>query len=115
MGNDQQVADRSNRTIQDGVLELRVRQDPGSWVIEAHGELDFANAGTLESELEQRDGKPVVLDLRPLEFLDTAGISLLWRAARRPESQIEVHCGSGQPSRVLRLCGVDQRIWQLRE
>ena len=49
------------------------------------GELDLATAPELEQLVNQRidDGREVVVDLRPLEFMDSSGIRVLVAAHTR--------------------------------
>ena len=113
---DQLAADRSGRTTQDGLLNIQVGQRPDGWLIELRGELDMASAGTLEAELQRLDGdKPIALDLTELDFMDSAGLSLLLRTAAAGMHFEHVNRGSGQPARLLDLSGVDKQLLPQRE
>jgi anti-sigma B factor antagonist len=51
-------------------------------VVVAEGELDVATAPQLEAVLRSQSG-PVVVDLRPLRFIDAAGLRVLLAADQR--------------------------------
>ena len=66
----------------DGLLKVRTEQHPEGWLVEVSGELDLSNIGTLDTELQRLNGDvTVLLDLTHLDFMDSAGIALLARAA----------------------------------
>jgi anti-anti-sigma factor len=96
---------------QSRTAQFTARREPAGTVITAAGELDAANSDELAAYV-QRDissSKRVILDLRGLEFIGTAGFSALHR--------INVACSVAQahwamaPSaavaRLLRLCDPD--------
>jgi anti-anti-sigma factor len=87
--------------------QFGARWDASGIVITAHGELDAANADQLAAYVERcvKRSRRVILDLRGLEFIGTAGFSALHR--------INVVCSGAQaywalaPSRaVSRLLGI---------
>jgi anti-anti-sigma factor len=87
------------------------RWDQSGSVITAHGELDAANADQLAAYVQRcvKRSRRVILDLRGLEFIGTAGFSALHR--------INVVCSGAQVywamapsravSRLLRICDPD--------
>jgi len=91
--------------------QFTARRAPSGTVITVEGELDAANADQLAAYVERNLGPSgrVILDLRGLRFIGTAGFSALHR--------INVVCSSAQafwtmaPSpavaRLLRLCDPD--------
>ncbi len=95
-----------SRTAQFGA-----RWSPSGTVITVRGELDAANADQLAAYVQRSvtRSKRVILDLRDLEFIGTAGFSALLR--------INVACSGAQVnwamvpspavSRLLRLCDPD--------
>jgi anti-anti-sigma factor len=95
-----------SRTAQFGA-----RWSPSGTVVTVHGELDAANADQLAAYVRRsvRRSKRVILDLRGLEFIGTAGFSALHR--------INVACSGAQVhwamvaspavSRLLRICDPD--------
>lgn len=64
---------------------LLERDDQGSVRVRLRGELDLSGAGRLEESLDRlaADGRPVVLDLRELTFMDSTGLRVLLQAAER--------------------------------
>jgi anti-sigma B factor antagonist len=60
-------------------------QTDGTVVLELCGDLDLASAPTVEAVLRQVTAEPpplLVLDLRAVTFLDSAGVVLILRACR---------------------------------
>jgi anti-anti-sigma factor len=94
--------------------QFSVRRSPSGTVIAADGELDASNADHLAIYVQRnaRRSTRVILDLRGLEFIGTAGFSALHR--------INVVCSSAQvrwamaPSpavwRLLRVCDPDSTL-----
>jgi anti-anti-sigma factor len=105
-------AGRSRHVTRDGPLEIRIDQHQEEWSVELRGELDLANAPTLESELRKlnSDGR-ILVDLGRLEFIDCAGIALFARArARRRFRPLRILPCSGQVERLFQICGFESRI-----
>jgi len=61
---------------------------PGVDLLTLTGELDFASGGELATVLARLAGRPrrVVVDLAPLQFIDSSGVKMLVGAARNAES-----------------------------
>jgi anti-anti-sigma factor len=84
------------------------------WVT-AFGELDLAAAPELADLLlgAQADAMLVMLDLRGLTFMDSNGVHLILRAARRARGtggRLVVVRGQGQVERLLALVNIDQEL-----
>ncbi|MFF3426666.1 STAS domain-containing protein [Streptomyces sp. NPDC002602] len=60
------------------------RRPDGTALLTAVGEIDMSNTGELAAALAGTDG-PLVLDLTGVEYLDSAGISVLFPHADRIE------------------------------
>ncbi|MER5777524.1 STAS domain-containing protein [Streptomyces sp. NPDC002039] len=60
------------------------RRPDGTALLTAVGEIDMSNTGVLAAALAGTDG-PLVLDLTGVEYLDSAGISVLFPHADRIE------------------------------
>lgn len=60
------------------------RRPDGVTVLKAVGEIDMSNTAVLASALEQAPGR-VVLDVTGIEYLDSAGLSVLFSHADRIE------------------------------
>ena len=85
-----------------------------AWV-RAHGELDLASAPELSQTLADALGvmRLVVLDLRPLKFIDSTGIHVIIDAdsqARASGRRLVLVRGAGQVDRVLELLGLTDRL-----
>ncbi|GAA2010549.1 STAS domain-containing protein [Catenulispora yoronensis] len=60
------------------------RRPDGVTVLTVAGEIDMSTTGILATALEQTPG-PVVVDLEGVEYLDSAGLSVLFAHAERIE------------------------------
>jgi anti-sigma B factor antagonist len=104
------------REIADGTLVVRTANSGESRRISLSGELDLANAGTVETALAaslEDGGSSVVIDMRELEFIDSTGIALLVAALGRNEQGAEVRfvpSASPAVTRVLELTGLAERL-----
>ena len=92
-------------------LDIRVEQDEESaaTVITTAGELDLSSADTLREILLKRvEHGAVVLDMRGLDFCDSAGLRILVeadRAARARGAALRLAAVSASVDRVLELSG----------
>jgi len=78
-------------------------------VIVAAGEIDLASAPRVESAIENFVGQPVILDLRRVEFMDSAGLKVLLNQRLRLEESggdLRLVVGGGAVVRLLELTGV---------
>ena len=83
--------------------------------VQVAGEVDLATAPKLRQSLEQAQlaARLVMLDLRDLTFMDSAGVHAILEAAsraRRTGGRLVVVRGSVQVSRLLTLTGADSQI-----
>jgi anti-anti-sigma factor len=91
--------------------QFSARTEPSGTVITVDGELDAANADQLAAYVQRSVGRSrrVILDLRGLEFIGTAGFSALHRinvvcsGAQAPWAMVT----SAAVSRLLRVCDPD--------
>src|SRR5689334_25314669 len=60
-------------------LDIDIDRLSTTTVVTVRGELDLATAGRLDSALDTLTAEDVVLDLRPLTYLDSTGVRLLVR------------------------------------
>ncbi len=60
------------------------RRPDGTALLTAVGEIDMSNIGSLTRALDDTSG-PVVLDLTAVEYLDSAGLNVLFAHADRLE------------------------------
>jgi len=95
-----------------GELCLTVERRPERVDVRASGELDMRTAPELADRLaiiEARKPKLLVLDLRALEFMDSAGLAQLIRAQRRAREdgrRLVLVTGTEAIDRVLAVSGV---------
>jgi anti-sigma B factor antagonist len=81
-----------------------------------NGELDLANAGALQAQLDElrtAGFAHVVLDLRELTFMDSSGVRLIFREDRRARSaghRFSLIAGNATVQRVLSVCGLADRL-----
>ncbi|MFI6180572.1 STAS domain-containing protein [Nonomuraea sp. NPDC051191] len=92
-------------------LEISRRLLPAAVLITLSGELDATNIDHLESAVGRayQAGRPLILDLGELTFLDSRGLHLLLRVHRDVRSQdgtVHVAGVHGAPARTLQLTGV---------
>lgn len=99
---------------QSHTAQFTARWDPAGSLITVDGELDAANADQLVAYVQQSTSRSrrVILDLRGLKFIGTAGFSALHR--------INVACSGAQVSwamapsaavaRLLRVCDPDATL-----
>jgi anti-sigma B factor antagonist len=57
------------------------RRPDGRAVLTATGEIDMSNAGQLGEALEQAGDGPLIVDLTAVEYLDSAGLTVLFTHA----------------------------------
>jgi len=93
-------------------LQIEIRDEDGAVRVRPVGELDLASVDTLRGPLDEAraTGRPVVLELDGLTFLDSAGVGLIvqaWEASRRAGT--ELRCTPGRPAvqRTLQVAGLD--------
>ena len=60
------------------------RRPDGTAVLTAVGEIDMSNTGALSAALDDTEG-PLVLDLTAVDYLDSAGLTVLFSHAERLE------------------------------
>ena len=91
------------------VKDVGMRGAPG---VAVHGEVDVAAVPTLVAALDQaiRESTGVfVIDLCDVEFLDSAGLSVLLRARAllgRDDRQLAVVCPPGAVRRLFEVAGI---------
>jgi anti-sigma B factor antagonist len=104
------------RDVRAGVLNLRIADDGGRRLIRLSGELDLANAASLETELDRvlgDGGGEIVVDLEELSFIDSTGIALLINAISRDgdNGRLRFVPSKGLAvQRVLRATGLEERL-----
>jgi anti-sigma B factor antagonist len=103
---------------------VAVQRREGVTIVQPRGELDLATAEELRSTLDaavaetlsaaldgMEQGARLVLDLRGLSFLDSAGLHLLValdQRAQRDGFQLTLLAPPAPADRAIALCGLDQ-------
>ncbi len=91
------------------VMDVGMRGAPG---VAVHGEVDVAAVPTLVAALDQAIRESTgafVIDLCDVEFLDSAGLSVLLRARAllgRDDRQLAVVCPPGAVRRLFEVAGI---------
>jgi anti-sigma B factor antagonist len=104
------------RSSERETLTLSVSEDQTTCSIGLSGELDLATVPDLEREIDRAAATAatrIVLDLRGLEFIDSAGLRVLIESARRAElngGRLRLLRGSGQVEQVMSLCRLHERL-----
>ena len=97
-------------------LQVTTSDRPDGVHVELSGELDLATAPKLEDELSRVEGDGpdvIVLDLRPLAFMDSSGLRALLSAdarARESGRRLVLIRGDERVQRVLRITRLDERL-----
>lgn len=85
-------------------------------LLSVSGELDLVSSPALEEALDRLSGlgqELVMLDLRPLEFMDSTGLHVLVKAQQRAHDagqRFALIRGGEQVQRLLNLTGVAEQI-----
>ena len=100
-----------------GSLTISSEVHASAYFVRVGGEMDGSNARDLEDELIRlgKDGRSeMVLDVSSLEFIDSTGLAVIFRADRRMEkdgrSLILVRPQGQQVGRAFELSGLDQAL-----
>jgi anti-sigma B factor antagonist len=97
-------------------LQIDVRHQRDRVVIGLRGELDLLSAPLLQAEIENhgiQDAEMVVLDLRDLRFVDSAGLRMILAAHERSHQHGQTFAlsrGSAQVQRLLSIAGLDEHL-----
>jgi len=104
---------RAEQSLGLGELTIISDREDDVHTIRPFGELDLANAGELQRELERveaSDAESIVVDLSGLTFMDSTGVQVLFCAharSRADSDRLVLLRGSPAVQRVLALTGVD--------
>jgi anti-anti-sigma factor len=94
------------------------RRADGAVVVVPVGEIDLATVDALQAEVDAAadEAELVVLDLREVSFIDSAGLRLVVHSSRSLETgggTLAVVRGSREVQRVFDLVGLDGRVTML--
>lgn len=109
--------DTDDRTVEDGALLIKISVEPEVAVLELFGELDLANATTLDSELRRAerhigDGT-IIVDFSAVGFVDTTGLNTLVLAQGRADEgphTLGLLRPTGAAASVLQITGLDRSL-----
>jgi anti-sigma B factor antagonist len=96
-------------------LIIAVHRRPGHVLVTVSGEIDLAAAAQLRGRLAgpAGGGRPVIVDLSRVSFIDAAGVGVLAGAAAQAAAQggaLQLAAAGWQVRRVLALTGLDRII-----
>ena len=96
-------------------LTVGVRREQGYAIVTAVGEIDIATVTWLRPRLfDLADtGRPLVVDLDQVSFIDSAGLGALVGTAKHAAASdggLSVVCAQPQIRRLFRLVGLDRTI-----
>jgi anti-anti-sigma factor len=96
-------------------LTVEVSQEPGHMLITVTGEVDIATAPQLRQRLAgpAASGRPIIVDLDPVSFIDATGLGVLASAASRTAAHgasLHVVCARHQVRRLFTITGLDRHI-----
>ncbi len=96
-------------------LTIEVRHEQGYAIVAAAGEIDISTATGLRERLFElaASGRPLVVDLDQVGFIDSAGLSVLVGTANRAAAHggsLYAICAQPKIRKLFRLTGLDSRI-----
>ena len=86
----------------EGLIVVEVDDTPTARVARVSGEIDLQSAPQLEEYLAHSDGKPLLVDMSRVTFLDSSGLSALLRLRAGADS-VRVINPSEPVAQLLRL------------
>lgn len=96
-------------------LTIEVRHDQGYVIVAAAGEIDISTVTGLRECLFElaASGRPLVVDLDQVTFIDSAGLAALVGTAKRVAEHggsLYAACARPKICKLFRLTGLDRRI-----
>jgi anti-sigma B factor antagonist len=94
-------------------FDVEIRPDRGRVFVVPHGELELATVDRLAAEIDDLVAAgfdAIVLDLRRLSFLDSAGLCLIVRQVRRGDATLRIIDGGRPIARLFDVCGLRDRL-----
>jgi stage II sporulation protein AA (anti-sigma F factor antagonist) len=103
-------------TSRKGLLEVRLNESDGRYVVTALGELDGSNVellGEAISDAEDSRAELIIVDLSRLTFMDSSGLHLILEAHARSQAdsdRMRFVRGPRSVQRVFELTGVESEL-----
>lgn len=94
-------------------LEVEVFPDHGRVVVAPRGEIDLATVDPLRerlNELERVGFRSIVLDLRHVTFIDSAGLHLVLAEVKNDGIDFAVIPGPAQVQRLFEITGLIEQV-----
>jgi anti-sigma B factor antagonist len=96
-------------------LTIGARNERGYPIVTAAGEIDIAAVTRLREPLFElaASGRPLVVDLDQVSFIDLAGLAALVGTAKRAAAHggsLHVACARPQIRQLFRLTGLDRQV-----
>lgn len=96
-------------------LTVEVRHERGYAIVTAAGEIDISTVTRLREPLFElaASGRPLVIDLDQVSFLDSAGLAVLVGTVKRATAHggsLHVVCARPKICQLFRLTGLDSRL-----
>jgi anti-sigma B factor antagonist len=95
-------------------IATRLHEDVAELILA--GELEMASVDRVDAELrrlESEDVSTILVDLRRLDFMDSAGVRMIVQADRRARDagrRLAVMAGFGIPLLLFRTLGLEERL-----
>jgi anti-sigma B factor antagonist len=96
-------------------LTVEVRQEPELTLVTVAGEVDIATVPVLREGLAgpTASGKPIIVELDAVSFMDASGLGVLAGAANRTAvhgASLHVVCARNHVRRLFTMTGLDRHI-----
>ena len=95
-------------------LTIRVRREQGYAIVAVAGEVDIATVTQLRERLFElaASGRPLVVDLDQVRFIDSAGLAAAGAARRAAGhgASLQAVCAGPRIRQLFRLIGLDSQV-----
>lgn len=95
-------------------FRVDVHREGAALVVAPSGEIDLATVGRVREALQhEREARVVVLDLREVSFIDSAGLQLVLeehRRAARDGAELRIRRGPSNVQRLFVMTGLSRHL-----
>ena len=103
------------QAMDDYGLTVEVRHEPGHVLVTVAGEVDIATVPPLQEQLAAlaARGRPLIVDLDRVTFIDASGLGVLARVASQARAQgasLHAVCARHLVRRLFAITGLDRQI-----